>query len=149
MVFRNFLGNNFFWVGPPPVGNSDLVVFWPVLSGGHLRKFRARAKNRKTQFCGPRGTFGGGNRPPQKFLPKTAHLFFFFRFDRPDPQGREIAKYWGFRPFWPRAAPWHLEKFWVEAEKRDFPELGALLQNKPAAPKVAPENCATFLHFVF
>ena len=55
MVFRNFLGNNFFSVGPPPVGNGDLVVVWPVLGGGHLEKFRDWAKNRKTQFPGARG----------------------------------------------------------------------------------------------
>ena len=55
MVFRNFLGNNFFSVRPPPVGNGDLVVFWPVLGHGHLEKFQDWAKNRKTQFPGARG----------------------------------------------------------------------------------------------
>ena len=55
MVFHNCLGNNFFLVGPPPVGNGDLVGFWPILGRGHLEKFRAWAKNRKTQFPGARG----------------------------------------------------------------------------------------------
>ena len=35
MVFRNFLGTTFFSVRPPPVGNGDSVVFWPVLGLGH------------------------------------------------------------------------------------------------------------------
>ena len=34
MVFRNFLGNNFLLVGPPPAGNSDLGLFWPGLPLG-------------------------------------------------------------------------------------------------------------------
>ena len=49
----------------------------------HLEKFRA--KNRKMQFPGARGTFGGEIPPPQKFLPKIAQLFDVLRFDRPDP----------------------------------------------------------------
>ena len=61
MVYRTFLGDNFFSVGPPPVGNGDLVGFWPVLGLGHLEKFWAWAKNRKTQFPGARGTFGEKN----------------------------------------------------------------------------------------
>ena len=33
MVFRNFLGTDFFFlVGPPPAGNSDLVGCWPLLA---------------------------------------------------------------------------------------------------------------------
>ena len=58
MVFRNFRGNKLFSVGPPLVGNGDLVVFEPVLGLGHIKKFRAQAENRKTQFPGARGTFG-------------------------------------------------------------------------------------------
>ena len=56
----------FFLVGPPPVGNGDLVVFRPVLGLGHLQKFRAQAENTKMQF--PGALFRGGIRPPQKFL---------------------------------------------------------------------------------
>ena len=104
MVFRNFLGNRLFSVRTPAVGNGDLVVFWPVLGLGYLEKSWARAENRKTQFPGAGGTFGGEIRPPQNFLPEIAQLFYTFRFGRPDPQGREIAKCWFFRPFWPRTA---------------------------------------------
>ena len=168
MVFRNFLGNNFFFRSDPQVvAKGDLLGFWPILGRGHLEKFRARAKNRKTQFPGARGTFGGKNvatlagmvfrnsffrsdphrlntviwwyfgpfwawgtlrnsgprpktektqfpgargtlggenPPPQKFLPEIAQLFYTFHFGRPDPQGREIAKHWLFGPFWPRTA---------------------------------------------
>ena len=94
----------FFRSDPQVVAKGDLVGFCPVLGRGHLEKFRALVKNGKTRFPGPRGTFGGGNRPPQKFLPKIAHLFYNLRFGRPDPQGREIAKYRFSGPFWPRAA---------------------------------------------
>ena len=105
MVFRNFLGEQlFFSVGPPLVGNGGPMVFWPVLGLGHKEKFRARAENRKTQFPGARGTCGGKMRPPQQFLPEIAQLFYTLLFGRPDPQGRELAKYWGFRPFWPRTS---------------------------------------------
>ena len=61
MVSRNFLGNDFFLVGPPPAGNSNLVVFGPILGLWHLGKFRARAENRKTQFPGASGTSMGKN----------------------------------------------------------------------------------------
>ena len=50
-----FSGPTFLLVGPPPVGNGGLVVFRPVLGLGHLEKFRARAKNIKTQFPEARG----------------------------------------------------------------------------------------------
>ena len=76
--------------------------FWPRVAPWHLKKFRA--ENRKTQFPGARGTFGGEICPPQKFLPESVQLFYRLRFGPRDPQGREIAKYWFFRPFWPRAA---------------------------------------------
>ena len=50
-------------------------------------------------FPGARGTFGA-----HRFLPEVAQLSYVFRFGRPDPQGREITKYWFSRPFWPRTA---------------------------------------------
>ena len=77
-----------------------------------------------------------GKKPDtQKFLPKTAQLFYILCFDRPDPQGREIAKYWGFRPFWPRAAPWHLEKFRAENRKTRFPGARSPFGKKTRTPK--------------
>ena len=100
-VSRNFLGNNFFSVGPP---DGDLLGFRPVLGRGHLGEFGARAENRKTQFPGPGGTFRGEIRPLQKFLPEIAQFFYVLCFGRPDPHRREIAKYWGFRHFWTRTA---------------------------------------------
>ena len=101
MVSRNFLGNNFLF-GWTPTGRSetmiygDLVVFWPVLDLGHLEKFRAWAKNRKTQFSGARSTFGENIRPPQKYLPEIAQLFYTVCFGRPEPQGKENRKILGF-----------------------------------------------------
>ena len=94
----------FFRSDPHVVGNGGLVGFWPVLGRRHLEKFRARAENSKTQFPGAGGTFGGELCPPKKFLPEIAQLFYCLCFGRLDPHGWEIAKYWFFRPFWPRAA---------------------------------------------
>ena len=98
------------------VGNGDLLGFWHVLGRRHLETFRAWDKNRQTQFPGARGTFRGEICLPQ-ILPEIEQLFSTLRFGRPDPQGREIAKYWFSRTFWPRAAPWHLEKFRVKNRK--------------------------------
>ena len=103
MVFRDFLGDSFFLVRPPPAGNSDLVLFWPVLGRGHLEKSWTRAGNIKTQFPGARGP---------KTERKRYHAvrdgcpqpFYVLRFARPDSHGREIAQYGHFRPFWPRTA---------------------------------------------
>ena len=89
-----FSGTTFFRSDPQVVAKSDLLGFWPVLDRGHLEKFRVRVKNRKTRFPGARGPFGKKNRPPQKFHPGIAPFCEFFPFRRPDPQGREILKYW-------------------------------------------------------
>ena len=53
MVFRNFRAI-LFLVGPPPVRNGDLVVFWPILGLAHLAKLQARAENIKPQCPGAR-----------------------------------------------------------------------------------------------
>ena len=112
--------------------------FWPRAAPGHLGKFQA--ENRKTPFPGARGTFGEKNRPPQKFLPKIAQLFYILRFNRPDTQRREIAKYWVFRPFSPRAAPWHLEEFRAENRKTRFPRpRGTFGENNRPPQKFLPK----------
>ena len=131
-----FSGTIFSRSDPHVVGNGDLLGLWPILGRGHLEKLRARAENRKTQFPRARRTFGGEIRPLQKFLLEIAQLFYIMRFGRPHPQGREIAKYWFFKPFWPRAALGTWINSGPKTEKHNFPEL-------------SPENCATFLHFAF
>ena len=103
MGFRNFLGYRvFFLVGPPPVGNGDLVVFWPVLGRGHLEKFRARAGKRKTQFPVARGP------KTELFYRVVRHgcpqLAYSLRFDQLDAHGRENTKYEDVGPFGPRRA---------------------------------------------
>ena len=122
---------------PQVVARGDLLGFWPFLGGGHLEKFRARFKNRNARFPGAKGTFGGRIRPPQKFLPKIAQLFYILRFGRADPQGREIAKYGFSGPFWPRAAlgTWGNSGPGSKTDKRDFPERGAHLGGKSVRPK--------------
>ena len=106
--------------------------FWPRAAPWHLDGFQV--EHRKTRFPGARGTFGE-KLDTQKFLPKTAQLFYILRFDRPDPQGREIAKYCVFRPFWPRTAPWHLEKFRAEIRKTRFPGAKGTFGTKNRTPK--------------
>ena len=101
---------------------------------GHLEKFWDWAKNRKTQFPGARGP---------KIEKKRYHtirdgcpqLFYILRFDRLDPQGREITKYWVSRRFWPRAALGTWRNLGAKTEKCNFPELGAHLGGKSIRPK--------------
>ena len=83
-------GTAFFSVGPPPVRNGDLVVFWPVLGRGHLEKFRDWAKNRKTQFPGARGP-EIGKTCYHAIRDGCLQLFWILRFARPDPEGRPLA----------------------------------------------------------
>ena len=64
---------------------------------------------RKMQFTGARGTVGKKNPSAPKFYPRSCATFYILRFGPSEPQGQEIAKYWVYRPFWPRAAPWPLE----------------------------------------
>ena len=120
--------------GSDVIGNGDLLGFWPVLGRGHVEKFKARAKNRKTQFPGGRGTFGEQIRPPQRFLPEIAQLFYILHFGRPDPQGRKIAKYGVSRPFWPRALGAY-KNSGPKTEKHHFPVLEALLGENSVRPK--------------
>ena len=132
-------------VGPPPVGNGDVVVFGPFWASGTQRNSGPGRKRPKTQFPGARGTFGVEIRTPQKCLTESAQLFYILCFDRPDPHGQEIAEYWFFRPFWPRAAlgtkrnPGPGPK----TGKRNFP--GPFLGGDLAAHKVSPRNSATGL----
>ena len=81
------------------VGNSDLLGFWPVLGRRHVEKLRAWAENGKTELG---GLLGGKFVRPKTFSPKLRNFFTFCILA--DPHGREIAKYWVFRHFWPRAA---------------------------------------------
>ena len=90
MVFRNFIGNNFFPVGPPPVKNGDLVGFWPVLGLGHRKGSRAQAENKKNAISRCQGHFGGGIRPPGKFLPEIAQVFYIWLTGPPGAGNRKM-----------------------------------------------------------
>ena len=149
MVFRSFLGNNFFLVGPPPVGNGDLAVFSPILGLGHLEKFGARAENRKTQFAGARGPKTGG-KSYHAVRDGCPQLSFGLRFDGPDPEGRENAKYEDFRPFWPRTAVGTLRnpRIGPKNRKSQFPGAGGT-EIKKILPRYPGRFSATYLHFTF
>ena len=78
MVFRKLLGNNFF-PGRTPRW-SQRVIYWVFdlfQHAGHLEKFRTRAKNRKIQFPGPRGTFGKKSVRPKSFSLKLRNFLRF------------------------------------------------------------------------
>ena len=106
MVFRNFLGNNFFSVAPPPVRNDSLVVFWPVLGPGHREEFRAQAKNRKRNFqvLGVPKRKGSRQVTTLSGMVVRNFLAFYAFADRTPTDGRAIARYEGSRPFWSRTA---------------------------------------------
>ena len=114
-----FLGKTFFFVGPLPAGNSNLMGFRPILGLWHLGKFRAQAENTKTRFPGARGTFTGA-----KMLPRYLGWFFatfwgntFFLVGPPPAGNSDLVG------FWPILGLWHLKKFRAQAEntKTQFP----------------------------
>ena len=77
---------------------KDFGPFWPS-----LEKSRVRAENGKTQLAGARGP-KIDNKNYHAIRDGCPQLFYILRFGRPDPHRQEIAKYGGFRPFWPRTA---------------------------------------------
>ena len=101
MVFCNFLGNNL--VFGLTATWSETVIYWgigPFWAAGTYRNSGPGPKTEKRNFPELGGLLGA----PQKFLSKSAQLSYILHFGRPDPHGREIAKYWFSRPFWPRTA---------------------------------------------
>ena len=99
--------------------NGDLLGFWSVLGCGHLEKFWAWVKNRKTQFSGARGP-----KIEKKVSGMVVRNFFTFQVlaDRTPRGGKSqntgILGHFGL---------WHLMKSRARAEngkKRNFPALG-------------------------
>ena len=119
-----FSDTNFFSVRPPPVGKGDFVVFWPILGRRHSENFRNWAKNSKTQFPGARG-LETENKSYHAIRDGCPQRSCILHFDRPDPHGRENAKYEDFRPFWPRTAvgTWRNPGPRPKTENRNFPVL--------------------------
>ena len=87
-----FSGTNFFRSDLQVVAKGGLLSFWPVLGRGRIEKFSPRAKNKKTQFPGARGTLGGGDPSTQKFLPKIPLFFLHFAFSPTGPRGARNRK---------------------------------------------------------
>ena len=121
--------------------------FWPRAAPWHLDKFRA--ENRKTRFPGARGTFATKNRTPKSFSRKPRNFFTFCVLTDRTPRGGESQNTGFLGPFGLGQPLGTKRNSGLKTEKRDFPELGALLGGKDGHPKVSPENCATFLHFAF
>ena len=138
-MFRNFLGNNFFF-GQIPRWLQKVISWGPVLGRGQIP---GPVKNGKTRFPGARGPEIEKN-SYHAIRDGCLHLFYVLRFDRPDPQGREIAKYRFFRPLWPRASLGTSGHSGPKMEKYNFMELGALLGEISVRPKSFSLNVRNF-----
>ena len=139
----------FFRSDPRVVAKVDLLGVWPVLGHGNLEKLRTRAKNRKTQFPGARGTFGEKNRAPKSFSRKLRNFFTFCVLTDRTPRGGKSQNTVFLGPFGLGQSLGTSRNSGPKTEKHNFPELEALLGKNPSAPKVYARNCTTFLHFVF
>ena len=64
MVFGNLLGDIFFLVGSPPVGNGDLLVLWPALASGTWKWATIGQKTTKSLFP------AGGGPTKKKYFPR-------------------------------------------------------------------------------
>ena len=83
-----------------------LRPFWPRTALGTLRNPGAGQKKEKCNFPVLGALLGGKSGRPKSFSPKVRNLFtcYVLRFGRPDPHGREIAKYGVPGTLWPRTA---------------------------------------------
>ena len=103
--------------GPPGAGNTGFLG--PFGQGQPLAEIPGR--KRKNAISWSQGHFWGANLSARKVSPQNCASFLHFVFWPTGPPGREIAKYRVSRPFWPRAAPWHWQKFRAENRKTQFP----------------------------
>ena len=99
-------------------------------------------KSEKRNFTELGALLGKKSVRPKSFSRKLCNFLYILRFHRPEPQGWEIAKYWGFRPFWPGAAPWHLEKLRAENRKTQFPRARGTFGEKVLPPQKFPAKNA-------
>ena len=106
-------------------------------------------KTEKRYFPVLKALLGGKSGRPKSFSPKLRNFFYVFRFGRPDPQGQEIAKYWFFRPFWPRTALGTERNSGRKTEKHNFPVLEALLGGGSSRPKSFSPKLRIFFTFSF
>ena len=79
-----FSGTTFISVELPPVGNGDLVVFWPVLALGAWRNSGPRRKH-ENAISQCYGHFSGGNPSTPKNFPPKLRNFLPFLFWPPGP----------------------------------------------------------------
>ena len=68
----------FFSVRPPPVGNSDLLVFRPVLASDTWKNSGPGQKARKYNFPVLGALLGGKSGRPKSFSPKLRSFFTFY-----------------------------------------------------------------------
>ena len=78
MVIRNFCGNNFFSVGPPAVGNGNVVVFGLFWAWDTQRDSRPGPKTEKHNFTVLGALLGGKSGGPNNFSPKLGNIFAIF-----------------------------------------------------------------------
>ena len=128
---------------------EDFGPFWPMTAVGTQRNPGAGPKTEKTQFPGARGQ--REKKSYHAVRDGCPQLCYLLRFDRPDPQGREIAKYGYFRPFWPRTAfgTYRNPGRGLTMEKRNLPALG-ILKSKRKCYHAIRDGCPQlFYAFTF
>ena len=74
------------------VGNGNLMAVWPVLALGTQRNSGPGRETQKCNFPVLEALLRGKSSRPKSFSQKLRNFFHTFRFGRPDPQGRKIAK---------------------------------------------------------
>ena len=141
-----FSGARFFSVGTPPVGNGDLVGFWPVLGTSRNSGTGPKTENRNFPALGVPKSRKKSYHAIRDGCPQ---LFYTLPFGQTDPQGREFEKYGDFRPFWPRAAfgTWRNPGRGRKTEKTQFPGArGPKIEGKKL-PRYPGWLSATFYRF--
>ena len=114
------------------------MIYWgfgPFWAAGTKRNSGPGPETEKHNFPELGALLGGKSVRPKIFTPKLRNFFTSCVFADRTPQGREIAKYWFFRPFWPRAAPWHLKNFRDENRKTQVAGTRGTFGEKSIRPK--------------
>ena len=98
MVVRNFFTFHVLPNRTPRGGKSKTTGILGRFGLWHLKQSWARVENGEMQLAGARG-LETENKGYHAIRDGCPQLFYILCFDRPNPQGQEIAKYWFLGPF--------------------------------------------------